>query len=510
MRSSSFLVSLLAAAATAQLADYSMLESRYENAAANIFRRQLPLITSEALQSTIKIENLMARAQRLYAIAGSSNATYGHPTRVIESPGHLDTLTYIQSELAKLGDYYNVTTQPFSFQNTQITNSSLYINGTNITSEVPMSYTPGTPNNAPYTAQLILVADLGCDAANYPATVKGNIALIKRGTCTFASKSTLAHEAGAAVAIIYNNNQAEGPLNGQLGSLDDSHAPTIGTSADDAAPWVAALQAGQQISATAFIDVLLTTYHTTNVIAQTTAGDPNNVVMLGAHSDSVEPGPGINDDGTGTNSLLEIATQLAQFTVVNAVRFAWWAAEEEGLVGSDWYADHLSDEENLKIRLFQDYDMLASPNFAYQVYDANNTANPEGSEELRDLYVKWYDDHGIPWTYVPFDGRSDYDGFIRNGIPAGGVATGAEKHKTPEEVALFGGVADEQYDPCYHLLCDDAGNVNATAWEVNTKVSAAISRRRESCTLTCDLKARFSRRCNVCALDVPLPETDRR
>jgi aminopeptidase Y len=169
-------------------------------------------------------------------------------------------------------------------------------------------------------------------------------------------------------------------------------------------------------------------------------------------------------------ALLEIAVQLANFAVNNCVRFAWWSGEEEGLLGSDYYVSVLPPEENLKIRLFMDYDMLASPNFAYQIYNATNAENPVGSEELRELYVSWYRDQKLNYTFVPFDGRSDYDGFIRNGIPAGGIATGAEGIKTKEEEEMFGGKAGEWYDPCYHQLCDDVGNVNVTAWEFNTKV----------------------------------------
>ena len=142
------------------------------------------------------------------------------------------------------------------------------------------------------------------------------------------------------------------------------------------------------------------------------------------------------------------------------------------VLGSDYYVSQLSEEENLKIRLFMDYDMMGSPNFAYQVYNATNAVNPAGSEELRDLYVEWYASQGLNHSFIPFDGRSDYDGFIRNGIPGGGVATGAEGVKTADEEERFGGSAGQWYDPCYHQLCDDVGNVNLTAWEVNTKVSA--------------------------------------
>ena len=45
------------------------------------------LIDSQKLQDTIKAENLMARAEKLYEIAKLSEDQYNHPTRVIGSAG---------------------------------------------------------------------------------------------------------------------------------------------------------------------------------------------------------------------------------------------------------------------------------------------------------------------------------------------------------------------------------------------------------------------------------------
>ncbi|TQS33117.1 hypothetical protein Golomagni_06550, partial [Golovinomyces magnicellulatus] len=250
------------------------------------------------------------------------------------------------------------------------------------------------------------------------------------------------------------------------------HAPTFGLSGEDAQKYIKKLEAGEKLEGIVYIDSEITTVKTTNIIAQTHGGDADNCVMLGGHSDSVAEGPGINDDGSGSLSLIEIAVQLSRFRVTNCVRFAWWAAEEEGLLGSSYYANNLSPKENKKVRLFMDYDMLASPNFAYQIYNSSDSENPAGSEQLRDLYVDWYEAHGLNYTFVPFDGRSDYVGFIQHGIPSSGVATGAEGVKTEEEVALFGGKAGDWYDPAYHQLEDDLGNLNLTAWEVNTKLVA--------------------------------------
>ncbi|KAH9886796.1 Zn-dependent exopeptidase [Xylariomycetidae sp. FL2044] len=432
--------------------------------------RSKPLVNSEKLQSSILVENLLERAHQLYSIAELGQEQYGHPTRVIGSAGHRGTLEYITSTLESLDDYYTFSKQPFPAVLGKVYQSRLVIGHHVPSSAAPMSLTPPTPDKKPVYGDLVMVQNAGCDASDYPAEVNGRIAFIQRGVCSFGTKSELAGKAGALAAVIYNYNSD--PFGGTLEKPSPDHVPTFGLSGEDAAPTLAKLKAGHPVDSIVYIDSVVNEIMTDNVIAQSTQGDPDNCVMVGGHSDSVGAGPGINDDGSGSLTVLEVAVQLSNFTVNNCVRFAWWAGEEEGLLGSDYYVSVLTPEENKKIRLFMDYDMMGSPNFAYQIYNATNAANPVGSEELRDLYVKWYANHGLNYTFIPFDGRSDYDAFIKHGIPGGGIATGAEGIKTLEEEMMFGGKAGEWYDPCYHQLCDDVGNVNMTAWLLNTQLVA--------------------------------------
>ncbi|RSL50471.1 hypothetical protein CEP51_015346 [Fusarium floridanum] len=430
----------------------------------------LPLIDTKELQRSIKAENLETRAKDLYEIAKNGEEEYGHPTRVIGSEGHVGTLSYIHAELAKLGGYYSVSNQQFPAVSGNVFESRLVLGNSVPKDASPMGLTPPTKNKEPVHGDLILVKNEGCSESDYPESLKGNIALILRGTCPFGTKSENAGKAGAVAAVVYNYEKEE--VHGTLGTPSPNHVATFGLGGEEGQAIAKKLKDGEKIDAIAYIDAEVKTISTTNIIAQTRHGDPENCVMLGGHSDSVTEGPGINDDGAGSISVLEVATQLSKFRVNNCVRFAWWAAEEEGLLGSDHYVAVLPEEENRKIRLFMDYDMMGSPNFAYQIYNATNSENPAGSEELRNLYVDWYEEQGLNYTFIPFDGRSDYDGFIRGGIPAGGIATGAEGVKTKEEAEQFGGIAGQWYDPCYHQLCDDLGNVNYTAWEVNTKLIA--------------------------------------
>lgn len=187
-------------------------------------------------------------------------------------------------------------------------------------------------------------------------------------------------------------------------------------------------------------------------------------------------GPGINDDGSGTISNLIVAKALSQYSVTNAVRFGFWTAEEFGLLGSQFYVDSLSDEERAKIKLYLNFDMIASPNYANMIYDGDgstfNISGPTGSAEIEALFQKFYENQGLPHKPCEFDGRSDYDGFITVGIPAGGIFTGAEDIKSDQEEELFGGQAGLAYDANYHAVGDHFVNLDHDAFLLNSQATA--------------------------------------
>lgn len=99
-----------------------------------------------------------------------------------------------------------------------------------------------------------------------------------------------------------------------------------------------------------------------NVIATTITGNDDNIIFMGAHTDTTIDSPGINDNGSGSASLLEVALQLSNFSVQNKVRFAWWSAGEDGQLGSSYYVEHMSPEEIQNIDMYMNFDTIASPN----------------------------------------------------------------------------------------------------------------------------------------------------
>lgn len=286
----------------------------------------------------------------------------------------------------------------------------------------------------------------------------------------------LAKKAGAKGVLIYNN--IDGNLKGyslQRVPEGDDYVPTAGISQGYGKGLVAVVKGG--IPVPVFMSTTSRDIISQNIIAQTIEGDQENVIHVSGHSDSVTQGPGINDNGSGSMSLLETAVQLTKFKVNNAVRFSWWTGEEIGLMGAEYYVKQLSQAEKNKIRLMLDFDMMASPNYAFQIYDGDGSAfnltGPAGSAEAEAEFTHFFKDIAKKnHTQIEFDGRSDYGPFLEAGIAAGGIACGAEGIKTQEEFEMFGGAAGLAYDVNYHEDGDNANNLNYEAWVVMTQAIA--------------------------------------
>lgn len=212
------------------------------------------------------------------------------------------------------------------------------------------------------------------------------------------------------------------------------------------------------------------------MVATSKYGDANNVLFLGAHSDSVEAGPGINDNGSGSCGLLTIAKALANWRTNNQVRFAWWTAEEEGLLGAEHYVNITAASVLDKVRLYLNFDMIASPNYVLGIYDGDgstfNLSGPAGSAEVEKLFEEWYASQDLPFVGSEFNGRSDYGPFLDAGVPCGGLDTGADGIKTDAEVSAFGGTAGIWYDPNYHSAADNVTNLNLDAFNATGKAIA--------------------------------------
>ncbi|SDC50120.1 PA domain-containing protein [Geodermatophilus telluris] len=413
--------------------------------------------------------------EHLTALQGIADANGGN--RASGTPGYTASVAYVQQRLEAAG--YDATVQEFDFPFFQLRSSSFsrvapqpttYAVGTQYQ---PMTYTGGGVVDDGVVVPVDLGSgNSGCEAADFTGFVAGQVALVQRGFCPFAQKAANAQTAGASAVIVANN--VPGVLNGTLGA-PGTRIPVIGVDPDLGAALAAP---GTTVDLT--VDATSEIRKTQNVTAELAGRTSDNVVMAGAHLDSVLAGPGINDNGSGSAAILEVAENIAKVKPTNTIRFAWWGAEELGLLGSNNYVATLPQAEQDRIALYLNFDMVGSPNFARFIYDGDQstfpapagTPVPEGSADIEYVLEDYYEAQGLWYEGTEFSGRSDYQAFIRAGIPSGGLFTGAEVQKKPYQVPLYGGEAGVAYDRNYHQAGDTIANVNRTALDQNSDAIA--------------------------------------
>jgi Zn-dependent M28 family amino/carboxypeptidase len=434
-----------------------------------------------ALRDAVTVAGVMEHEAALQEIANANGGT-----RASGTPGYAASVDYVSGLLTDAG--YDVTIQNFTYDQF-VLDSSVFQR----VSPEPKTYAEGLDAEyavmdysgaGDFTAPLALAGGItipspggstsGCTAADFAGFPAGAIALVQRGTCTFREKAANADAAGAVAVIVFNEGNDD-PNDDRLGviagTLDPPQMdiPVIGTSFAVGQELYNRVTGGQTVTVRVAVDATVVTTATANVIADTPTGRVDRTVVVGAHLDSVGEGPGINDNGSGTSAILETALQMAELEIepVNRVRFAFWGAEEDGLIGSQHYVDSLAKRDLKDIALNLNHDMVGSPNFVRFVYDGDGSAfgvdGPSGSGRIESVFVDYFASQGLATEPTEFDGRSDYDAFINAGIPAGGLFTGAEGIKTAEQAAIYGGTAGIAYDPCYHQACDTIANVSTTA-----------------------------------------------
>ena len=448
-------------------------------------------VNTNELRQGVTTAGIMEHANAFQAIANANGGT-----RAAATSGYDASVEYVKNRLEAAG--YRVTLSPFDFpawkenqpsQLQQLTpTDATYANGTDFR-------TANFSGSGDLSAQIVPTNDVvvppsasangntsGCEAEDFPADTAGNIALIQRGTCTFVTKINNAKAAGAAAVLIFNEGQS-----GRTAPIEISAPPYIGIPV-----LFTSFATGEQLynadrsgaaTARVFTDTTTTPRTQYNVIADSRRGDPDRTIVVGSHLDSVQAGPGINDNGSGSSTILEIAEEIAelpdQTPPRNRLRFAFWGAEEAGLIGSTEYVNSLSAADRSQIELNLNFDMVGSPNFVRFVYDGNTSHTPPpaggapaGSGVIEQVFLDYFGSQGLATDPTAFDGRSDYGPFIAQGIPAGGLFTGAEGIKTARQAEIYGGTAGVAFDRCYHQACDTLANLSHAALDQMSDAAA--------------------------------------
>jgi Zn-dependent M28 family amino/carboxypeptidase len=444
---------------------------------------------TKALRDAVTTKGIMKHENAFQTIATANGGN-----RASGTAGYDASLAYVKQKLDATG-YYTTRVQEFDFDFFQETAPAEFQR----ISPSPRTYTLTDEfltmeysGSGDVTGSIVPTNDIvippgptastshsGCEAGDFaPASAtQDQVALVQRGTCDFVVKARNAENAGYDAVIIFNEGQEgrQDVINGTLGGVDVT-IPVIGTTFAIGEELYNQDRAGDAVVRVA-VFATSETRHTANLLADTKTGRSDRVAVVGAHLDSVPEGPGINDNGSGVSSDLEVALQMAKLGIqpANKVRFAFWGAEESGLIGSQLYVDSLSARELKNIAVNLNFDMVGSPNFVRFVYDGDGSTfgvGDSGSAVVEDVFNDYFASQGLATEPTEFDGRSDYEAFQLAGIPAGGLFTGAEGVKTAQQAAIYGGTAGIAYDPCYHQACDDISNLSKTALDQMSDATA--------------------------------------
>ena len=414
------------------------------------------------LVSAVSATGALRHLTGLAAVAERSGGT-----RAAGTAGYDASVDLVVTALRAAG--FDVATPEFHFPEEEVLARRLAVSGVEV--EVDrLTGSPDTPAGG-VRGPLVVVPDERApvcrDADLDGLPVAGAVLVVRRGGCTFARKAARAAEAGAAALVVVNDRGGR-LRGGTLGA--EGPLPVVGVSREEGA------RLSGRAGAPATLDVRAVTRTRTsrNVVAQTRTGRTDDVVVLGAHLDSVAEGPGVDDNGSGSAALLELATALGSAPDVGrAVRFAWWGAEEVGLLGSRAYVDGLTRAERRDLGLYLNVDMIASPNPGYFVYDGDDSARrgagpgPAGSAGIEDTLTGYLRSRGVEPDPTDLDARSDHGPFVAAGVPSGGLFSGAEGAKSAEQAARWGGAAGQPFDPCYHRACDDLTNLDRRALDLH-------------------------------------------
>jgi hypothetical protein len=399
--------------------------------------------------------------KHLTALEAIANRNFGN--RAAGTSGYTQSVAYVTRQLRAAG--YRPRLNRFAFEFFRETGNPVFERVTPGSRRyergpdfVTMRYSGGGNVNAQVIPVDLTSGTSGCEPSDFAGLPSGAIALMRRGGCTFSQKAATAAASGAGAALIANDGSPgrTAPISATL--IVNVQIPVMIVSSEVASELATLAQAGQ-VRVRIVLFVQTRRAQGSNVIADL-PGRKKGVVLLGAHLDSVANGPGINDNGSGTATVLEIARQARRLRIRprHGLRFAFWGAEEIGLVGSTTYVETLSSTARSRIRSVLNFDMVGSRNFARIVYDGDG--QPRGSNRIESAFRAYFASRGLTVEEANLGGGSDHAAFARLRIPVGGLFTGADEPKSAELARLFGGEAGRSFDSCYHKSCDTVANID--------------------------------------------------
>ncbi|CAN5163729.1 M28 family peptidase [soil metagenome] len=420
---------------------------------------------ADELASKVTAAGMITHLEKLQEIADVNRGN-----RADGSPGFVATVDYVVKALQDKG--FEVQTPEFERLETVSAGKPLVtVSGRSFQVD-QASLLVQTPTGGVTGPVLKPARSAGCAATDYPAKApKGAIAVVDDTACSVVDKQKAAMARGVAALVVVSGGSRNGSPAGlfEPGYYQKLTIPVAIIGADGGTALRRATGPVRVI-----LDGKVVKRTSRNILAQTKTGSNRDVVMVGAHLDSVSSGPGINVNGSGVAAVLETAVQLgAEPPVANAVRFAFWGAGENRLAGSVDYVFGLTRDELNDIAAYLNFDTIGSPNAGYFTYDGDQSgaaspdvdadAVPIGSSGLERTLAGYLNLAGKRPADTPLSANTDANPFLVAGIPVGGATTGGPQQKTAVQARLWGGKPGVAFDPNYHSVRDTVKAVNRDA-----------------------------------------------
>jgi len=427
-----------------------------------------PADFADELADKVTVDGMYAHLRQLQDIAEANEGTRAEGT-----PGYDASVDYVARTLRDKG--FDVQTPEFErLERTQGGRPTLTVSGRPYRAD-QASMLLTTPPGGLSALSLRPQKGSGCSAADYgPVSVKGAISVVDDTGCSVVDKQNAAIAKGAVALLVVSDPGTSGSPAG-LFTTGYYRQLTIPVGVIDNAANAALRRTNAPVRLV--LDGRPVMVKSRNVVAQTKTGDTKNVIVVGAHLDSVRSSPGINDNGSGVAAVLETAGALGPAPrITNAVRFAFWGSEETALEGSTSYVRGLDRDQLDDIALYLNVDMLGSPNAGYFTYDGDQSGQPNpaipvasvpsGSAGVERTLAGYLNLAGIRPADMPLATITDYSPFLTAGVPIGGVTTGSSQRKSEVQARLWGGQAGVAFDPNYHTPRDTIDNIDRRALSV--------------------------------------------
>ncbi|MFI1094177.1 M28 family peptidase [Streptomyces sp. NPDC020917] len=427
---------------------------------------------ADQLATDVTGSDVYRHLQALQQIADTSDGNRGY-----DKVGFTRSVRYVSGLMKAAG--YHVVEQSVPYTDFDVQKEQLVVSGAGEgDGDTPVLMTRFTPSTGPAGIDAPLVSlptgRTGCNSADYDGVpAAGAIVVLARAACGYGVQQQVAAGAGARAFLLYYPTPSPENIYRLIGFTPPAYTIPVASVSQREGEILARAAAGGGVRVHLTLRAQDVPRTTVNLVAETAGGDPDNVVLVGGHLDSVTEGPGINDNGSTAATVLQTALELAPYqrTVTNKVRFVWWGAEELVDIGSDYYVSQLTSTQRQQITAVVNGELIASPNYARFVWDSGSG----GGHVIADLFAAYFDSKGLPYDREsPDDIGSDHLPFEAAGIPVAGIDGGNLNVKTPAQQERYGGEAGQMFDHCYHQACDRLDDINREALDDNAPAMAWV------------------------------------